>query len=363
MMTSRAAQLDDLETDLHVGLPPQFRQIFTTTTDAVIGPCAFYTLDSVAMGEHRWRGMLPQFVPFGEDDEENLFGLYRIEGVAGDALQVLHWHHEYDHYSPVASSFSSFVDTLLVHGQYDAVEQYDVGDPRLLSVQRELQRWAEAIDVDRSVLDMSAPRNKTELHERLARIDPQNSASLLSLGSLHLGRGDAERARDAFTRASEAAPGFADPYFWLALTYANDHDASRAAGLYWKVVLSPIALSTRTGNYPIAGAWPDSEISEVAVTLLSDVVSELPTAIRRSDLCRTLVESSEPFSPHLRYGLGERSLATGNLVDAEREFVNSLTLAINEDEIDSAYDALIALYRGTGRNAEAELCINDRELL
>src|SRR5690349_6824050 len=98
-----------LESHWQVKLPDMFARLYSAFEYPFVSPCEFLSLDSLQGDHDRWRGMLPQFLPFGEDGEENYFGFYVPATAVGIDFAVLAWDHEYDHYYPVASNFESFL--------------------------------------------------------------------------------------------------------------------------------------------------------------------------------------------------------------------------------------------------------------
>src|SRR3954463_3064278 len=105
---NQTAALRALEDHWQTKLPDSFGRLYRAFEYPYISPCEFFSLEELLEGGQRWRGRLPQFLPFGQDGEENYFGFYVPHnapvGVEND-YAVLAWDHEYDHYYPVASGF------------------------------------------------------------------------------------------------------------------------------------------------------------------------------------------------------------------------------------------------------------------
>jgi len=215
------------------------------------------------------------------------------------------------------------------------------------------------VGLPRSLVMDPLPRNDRELYERLADADPQAAQAMVQLGSIALGRGDLERARDFFARASESTPWFADPYYLIAETYRSEETCDGAIPRWWQVINCPIALSTRTANYDLGADHEDAEIYEAAATHLSDNRDRLPVELRGS-LLGTLILHGDPFDARDRLTMAADMARAGDALGSERELLNALALATEDADTAGAYEGLISLYRGMGRTREADQCLRDR---
>ena len=199
------------------------------------------------------------------------------------------------------------------------------------------------------------------MFERLAAWDPQSTQALAQLGSIWASRKDTGRARDFFTRASESAPWFADPYYLLAETYSEESKTAEAIARWWQVVQRPLALSTRTSAYDLGSHHPDVEVYEAAANHLSKNADAVPKEIRATPLARLVLEG-DPFEPAERLKLAEELAGAGDAEGEEREALNALALSTDERLTETAYDRLVALYESAGRSREAAFCTRDRNL-
>jgi hypothetical protein len=184
---------------------------------------------------------------------------------------------------------------------------------------------------------------------------------MVQLGSVFLGRGDVQRARDFFARASEATPWFADPYYLIAETYRREGSISDAVDRWWQALLCPLALSTRTPNYDLGADHIEAEIFEAAIEQLRANEDSVPTDRRRTLLAR-LVLDGDPFESSERLALAKALSSSGDSIGEERELLNSVSLSTSLVDTDEAYGRLIALYESQSRNREADFCRIDRSL-
>jgi len=359
METSRfTRELRALEDHWQVKLPDKFARLYGAFEYPFISPCEFLPLETIVSDEQRWRGMLPQFLPFGEDGEENYFGFYVTATALGSSYPVLAWDHEYDHYYPVASSFESFLQWCVIYGRYVAQDTFEDDTPEYAEEESQRREFARLVGLPPEIVTDSLPRNDRELQERILKVDGQNAWALSQLGSQFFGQGHIERARDCFVRASEAAPWFADPYYLLAESYRLTGNGDRACRLWWQVFESPIALSTRTTNYDLGDDHPELEIYEAAGSRCIECESELEAQRSKSPLWEMLLQG-DPFSPAPRFALADVLRSSGDAIGVERELLNALTLATEERDITTAYAQLISLYERTGRVRDAALCKRD----
>src|SRR5207244_4034338 len=120
----------------------------------------------------------------------------------------------------------------------------DEEDPSFREEDAQRREFARVVGLSHLLVTEALPRNDRELYEKLAQADPQCTQAMAQLGTQWMGRGDIERARDYFARASESAPWFADPYYLLAESYHMQGNLAAAGARWWQVLLCPIALST-----------------------------------------------------------------------------------------------------------------------
>ena len=348
--------LRDLSQFWHMPVPAAMARLYASTAVDRLGPCAFLPPEELLSQEVRWRGMLPQFLPFGIDPDENVYGLYASPGRDRREYPVLWWNHEYDHYLPVSSEFELFLNACVVIGRYhaqDAEEDFPS--------ESEIERSVKDLSLPASLTDGAPPRNERELAERLVREDPQNALALAQIGSMELARGEFQRARDFLVRSSEAAPTFSDPYFLLGETYRIEGNAGRACELWWKVFESPVAFCSRTAAYDLCQEQDDSEIYEMAAERALACRGHVDGSLQETPLWRLLV-TEDPFSSLARLELGRQYSRQGEPAAAEREYLNALTLATEDEEMDEAYEALAFFYEAAGRERDAALCRFDASL-
>jgi tetratricopeptide (TPR) repeat protein len=362
METDRSTrEIRALETRWQVRLPDAFSRLYGAFEYPFISPCEFLPLDSLLSDGDRWRGMLPQFLPFGDDGDENYFGFYVPSTAVGSDFPVLMWDHEYDHYFPIASNFDSFLRWCVIYGRYLAQDSFEEEEAGGEGEDAQRLEFAELLSLPPELVRDAIPRNERELNERILRADGQNAWAISQLGGHFFRQGKIERARDYFVRASEAAPWFADPYYLLAETYRLSGDEARACRLWWHVFESPIAFSTRTSNYNLGDSHPETEVYEAAANRCVECRSQLEESSTASPLWR-LLQEGDPFSPGPRFALAEELKAAGDAAGRERELLNALTLATDSRDIARAYEELIALYERIGRTRDATLCRRDAAL-
>ena len=360
-MSKVDSALRSLEQRWHVTLPESFHRLYRHFEQPYVSPCEFLTLPELQEDSERWYGMLPQFVPFGRDGDGNTFGFYMPPVAAQEDYPVLFWNHEYDSYSPIASGFGPYVGWCVIQGRYMAQDEFEEDDPEFREEEENRRRFAEFLDLPKHLVLEALPRNDRELYERLAAWDPQSTQALSQLGSVWAARKETGRARDFFTRASESAPWFADPYYLLAETYREEAKTAEAISRWWQVIQCPIALSTRTSGYDLGQAHPDVEVYEAAVKYLVQNVEAVPPDVRGNPLGRLVLEG-DPFEPDERLELAAELSGNGDASGEEREALNALALSTDEQLTASAYDRLIALYERNGRRREAAFCAHDRKL-
>ena len=86
-------------------------------------------------------------------------------------------------------------------------------------------------------------------------------------------------------------------------------------------------------------------------------------ALKEDPLWR-VVAVKDPYDADAREAFGDALLAGGNLLTAEREYLNALSLCGTErgKQPLRLYDSLIALYERQGRKRDAALARHDRAL-
>jgi len=207
------------------------------------------------------------------------------------------------------------------------------------------------------------PRNDTELHELLLRLDPTDASSLCYLGCVRRARGDLQRALDFFHRAVEVTPWFGDSSYLLADTYRELEDNGRAILGWWSVVKSLLPLCTRTWEWDLGAEHPEADIYEVAADALRQFEPEVGFDIKSSSLWRVVVRD-DPYDPDVRENYADALLAGDDLDGAEREYLNALSLSSSEKRAQPAriYAALVDIYERQGRFRDASFARFDSKL-
>lgn len=358
-MRNTKTLIQTLEKHWQLGVPEAFHRLYAAFDQPFISPCEFLPLEDLVEDAHRWSGMLPQFMPFGHDGAEDYYGFYVPPISSQLDYPVLYWDHEYDHYYPIASGFGAFLRWCVIHGRYLAQDSFDEGDPSCRDEDGQRREFARVVGLPQTLVTEPLPRNDRELYERLAQADPQCTQAMAQLGSQWLARGNREKARDFFARATESAPWFADPYYLLAESYRIEENLEAAGARWWQVLLCPIALSTRTANYDLGADHPESEIYEAAITQLLEYPESAPVDLQVDPL-GALVLDEDPWEPHARITVARRLAETGDLNGSERELLNALALATDDSDTQTAYDQLTVYYERTHRRREARFCRTDR---
>ena len=106
-MSSAELSMKALEQHWRLALPKSFYRLYEAFELPFISPCEFLDPDVILNDTERWRGMLPQFLPFGHDGADDFYGFYIPANSVGSNFPVLFWNHEYDHYYPIASGFEA----------------------------------------------------------------------------------------------------------------------------------------------------------------------------------------------------------------------------------------------------------------
>jgi tetratricopeptide (TPR) repeat protein len=168
------------------------------------------------------------------------------------------------------------------------------------------------------------------LLEKILAADPNNLDATLRLATAHSSLGHDAQAIEAFTRASELAPGSADVRTYLALHYARGRDWPRAVPLLeriveedpqrWPAVEGLAVVRERQGRIPDAVALRQKLYAARQPTArelthlgnLAMAVGQTPLAIESFEQARTL----EPNAFRHDLELGVLYLAAGRLQDA-----------------------------------------------
>jgi tetratricopeptide (TPR) repeat protein len=341
--------------------PDSFSALYRQFAHPFLPPCEFFALDAIADGAGRSFGMMPQYLPFGRAvGDGGLYGFFvTVENQFSD-WPVLFWDEDEMFLRPVASSFDAFLRYCVMVGRYET----EVQGPDDDSWQSEssLHRLSR-IGIPESVLYSPIPRNDTELYERLVSCDPQDATSLCHLGCVLRARGDSERSLDFYHRAIESAPWFGDAAYLVADIYRERGDRERAIQGWWAVVQRLLPLCTRTWEWDLGADHPEADIYEVAADGLAQYADYAEPGLKSQPLWRVVVHD-DPYDPDVRESLGDALLAQNRPMEAEREYINALSLCSRESsrQPDRLYDSLINLYNRLGRRRDADLASFDRTL-
>lgn len=344
-------------------LPEAFQRLYTHFPFPFLAPCEFFALDAIANGAGRSFGMIPQYLPFGRAvGEGGLYGFYLTPETDQGRWPVLYWDEDEMYLRPVASDFEAFLRHCVLVGRYETEAQWPEDTPDWQE-EAEREEFARLLHLPTQLLFDPVPRNDTELQERLASSDPQDAVSLCHLGCAWRAAGNQERALDFFHRAIEAAPWFGDSAYLLADTYRERGQTERAIHDWWAVVQCLLPLCTRTWEWNLGTDHPEADIYEIAADCLAQNADVAEASLRALPLWRVVVHD-DPYDPDVRESLGDALLAQNHWQEAEREYLNALSLCFAERgrQPDRLYDALISLYDRLGRKRDAALVRHDRAL-
>ena len=352
-----------VETFWQARLPEAFRNLYTHFTYPFLAPCEFFALEAIAAGTGRAFGMLPQYLPFGRAvGDGGMYGFYVTHETDQGRWPVLYWDEDEMYLRPVASDFEAFLRHCILVGRYETEAQWPEDTPDWQE-EAEREEFARLLHLSSDLLFAPVPRNDTELYERLASSDPQDALSLCHLGCAHRAAGNEERALDFYHRALEAAPWFGDPAYLLADVYRERRQTERAIQGWWAVAQRLLVLCTRTWEWDMGEDYPEADIYEIAADCLAQYGEVADTTLRSELLWRAVVHD-DPYDPDVRESLGEALKAQNRLADAEREYLNALSLCASEPsrQPERLYDTLLSLYERTGRARDAALLRHDRAL-
>lgn len=344
-------------------LPAAFTNLYTHYAHPFLAPCEFFSLADIAAGEGRSFGMIPQYLPFGRAiGEGGLYGFYITPDTQLGAWPVLYWDDDEMYLRPAASDFEAFIGNCVLIGRYEMETQLtdstrdweETSDQALL---------AHLLGIPEQIVLGPVPRNDTELYEKQAGYDPQDAFSLCHLGCTWRGRGDSERALDFFHRAIESAPWFGDSSYLLADIHREKKNYKRAAQGWWAVVQQLLPLCTRSWEWNLGDEHPEADIYELAADALSQFGDAADESFKSSPLWKVVVHE-DPYDPAVRESLGNTLSAEGRELEAEREYLNALSLSCTErgKQPDRLYDALESLYKRSDRLRDASMVRFDRSL-
>ncbi len=310
-----------------LALPESFINLYHQEETPEIDDCHFETLEGVNAGSMRWKGMMPHFIPFADDADGNVFGFYRSQ--ASDKTYILQCQEDGGGYIPISSGGRLFLE------RQKMMEIYNTQDEDNIE---------------------SAPHNERELHEQLLTLDPLSPDVLLYIGATHLADRKYDTARKLFQRAIDSAMWFADTHGLMALMNQIRGNDSMAVESWMKAIERPIFLSSSLVNYYHAGLKiPEMEMIEwSSERLLSQAVVEIDPVGKSIASCL--------FNTAARIELASELRKLNHIAGEEKELMNALAVAVDDAEINTAYDTLIEFYERTGNRAMHQRCIEDRNL-
>ncbi len=356
-------ELKKVEAFWQIALPTHFKTLYTHFEHPFLAPCEFSSLAQIASGEGREYGMLPQYLPFGKGvGESGTYGFYLTPTNQLGPIPITHQDEETGSFRPVASSFEAFLRHCVIVGRYETEDNWLEGE-RDTQEEAERYEYSRLLDIPEALFFGELPRNEAELYERLIKWDVQDATTLLHLGCVKRWRGEEERALDFFHRAGEATPWFGDCAYLFGDVYRVQEKFERAVKAYWSVAQSLLPLCTETTEWDLGEEHPEADIYEIATDALQQFGTFAPSEIKADPLWRVVVEQ-DPYDPEVREDFGNLRLQQGDVIGAEREFLNALSLCAGESgsQPQRIYDALIGLYERSGRTRELALARHDKRL-
>lgn len=354
--------LKQLEAFWRLPLSPSFRTLYTHLPEPFLAPCEFYPIRLIVQGAGRSFGGLPQFLPFGRVvGEGGFYGFYATSETAQGSLPVVYWDEDEMFMRPIASSFEAFMRHCLLVGRYEVEEWGETGGE--WQEEAEMRELLHLLNLPSNLLEEPLPRNETELHERIVKFDPQNATSLCHLGCLSRARGNLEHALDFYYRASEAVSWMGDCPYLVADIYREKNLPERAIQYYWSVVQQSLPLCTRTMNWDLGEDHPEADIYEVAADMLIQLGKFASEEMKAHPLW-IAVTQEDPYDPDVRESLANHFYEQNDLLSAEREYLNALSLCYAErgNQPLRLYDALTRLYERMGQIRDVGLVRHDRLL-
>jgi tetratricopeptide (TPR) repeat protein len=309
-----------------IRLPDAFPSMYREE-EPMIGGCSFYPLEDVLDGATRWRGMYPYFLPIAEDTEGAIYGFHTRFPAADGGLSILQWTDDTEAYTPVSSGFSLFLQFLAILGAYYSQDEEDID---------------------------AAPHNERELFEQLVATDRLGVYGLLNLGCVHFAEKKIESARKLFQSAADQSSWYADSHCLLAILHLQKGDEPAAIGSLLRAIKCAVPLSTNLLSYSHAGLkLPEMEMQEWAADQLVHLKASLSP--EEEALVNCLFNTSE------RLSLAAKISGMNDPDGEERERLNALALAVEESEIDAAYDSLCDYYDRQGNEIMMNICSEDRK--
>ena len=356
-------ELKQLKDFWQIELPESFSNHYRTLVESDVSPCEFFPLENILKGAGRTYGMMPQYLPFAKTESgDGLFGFFLTPERSEGTIPIVYWDEEEMFLRPISTDFDAFMGNLLLNSHYQA---YDLSENESVDSRRieQLKETATKLGLSSDLLAQRPPENDTELAQRLAGIDPQDSVSLCHLGCSWRSKGEEERALDFFHRASEATTWFGDAAYLLADVYRVRENWERAAEGWWHTVNKLIPLCTRTWEWDLGEDHPDAEIYEIAADALVQFGKAAPPQIRSNPLWKAVTQD-DPYDPDVREELSLKLKTSRDFVGMERELLNTLSLCFADrgKQPDRIYDSLQAYYEKTGRVREASMVRFDRAL-
>ncbi len=356
-------ELQKLEKFWRFELPEKFALRCEILSEKAIPTCHFFKPAEIIQGAGRTYGMLPQYLPFAKTENgDGLFGFFMTSERSEGTLPVVYWDEEEMFLRPVSTDFDCFLANRVLTSVYQEhdLSSEDRKSPDILKKTSEVVR---ALGLEPTLLSHRIPENDTELAQRLAGIDPQDSVSLCHLGCSWRSKGEEERALDFFHRATEATTWFGDADYLLADIYRVRENWERATEGWWRTVNKLIPLCTRTWEWDLGEDHPDAEIYEIAADALVQFGKSAAPHLRSSPLWKAVTQD-DPYDPDVREALSLKLKALKDFDGMERELLNTLTLCFADrgKQAERIYDNLQAHYELTGQEREAAMIRLDRTL-
>jgi hypothetical protein len=356
-----------------VTLPQEMLAAYRQLETPALPGCLFFSMAEILDGSTRWRGILPDFLPFAEDEDEMVYGLYAVPGQT-EPMHVLRWRPESDDYLPVASSFLAFcrwrslidafesvdaevdseVDVDWVEEEEDEDEDGEVEELEITPGQ--IEATLEAVGLS-PVAD--PPLTLEALLGTLLREDPAGVWHLLMTGAIHADRGAWPEAKQVFSAAVDAAPWFADSHFLASIAEEELGNWDASVESLWRGLECTVFLSGNIEDYPLDPSGEESQIHEIARNAILEGVTDGPEEGSRA-LLHAALASDDWLHAKRRQDLADQLMQAGYEQAAERELLNALALSIDDAEEDVSYDRLVAYYREVGRPEASQRCLADK---
>ncbi len=333
-------QIPETMLELYENLPEEFYEFL-----------GFFRVGEVISEEHRPSMMMPGLVPFGREQEGDMYCFYLPwRGVDG-RVPIGIWMQETNHFLPITHSMKAFFVWWLGKELIDSVGSEDWDEIRKI-----LELFQGSCGLDEFDLMTTPPSTALMWQNNVLAMDSEAVFPLVYSAMNQYAVHGFDMSFQYLETAARTLPMFGAPSLWTARLHAMRGQITQAHHAYFRHLRTPMFVNGYHYWWH-AGDLQIPEMSEPEAVQFFDMAEVPPPAEIREHPKTQFLREADPGSYRARLKLAAELDARGDYAGALVEIENAFFLqAWDDDAAREMLERLLCIYPEHNRIREAEQC-------